>query len=179
LEGSQVSGFDISSQAVEVANRKAELSKVQVDFRVMDSENLDYPDATFDGVIGFEALHHVIIYPQTASELRRVMKPGAKAVFAENWGGENWLFELWRRSTSMKRAKSSDRGEVILSSPLLDRYLGPYFSEIRVESFSLTYMMKKYWTSRTFCLALYSLDKLLLKLPLDSFCGESVVTLVR
>lgn len=178
MDQNEVSAFDVSPAGIRVATEQASLSGVKVDFRVMDAEHLDYADECFDGVIGFEALHHVIIYPGMARELCRVMKPGAKAVFAENWGGDNPLFDVWRRNTSLKKHNSSKRGEVILSRPLLDEYLSDYF-DIDVEAFSLAYMAKKYVRSRSACACLYALDKALLRLPMKDFCGESVITLTK
>ncbi|HEX6992932.1 MAG TPA: class I SAM-dependent methyltransferase [Gammaproteobacteria bacterium] len=178
MEPNDVSAFDVSPEGIRVAREQAELSNVQVDFRVMDAEHLEYDDESFDGVIGFAALHHVIIYPRMPAELHRVMRPGAKAVFAENWGGDNPLFELWRRNTSLKKHNSSSRGEVILNRRLLDERLGAYF-DIEVEAFSLAYMLKKYVSSPAVCASLYALDKLLLRLPVESFCGESIITLTK
>lgn len=178
MEANDVCAFDVSPEGIRVAREQASLSGVDVDFRVMDAEHLEYEDESFDGVIGFEALHHVIIYPGMAAELYRVMKPGAKAVFAENWGGDNPVFDVWRRNTSLKKHNSSSRGEVILSRKLLDEYLAGYF-DIEVDAFSLAYMLKKYVSSPSICTSLYALDKLLLRLPVDDFCGESVITLTK
>lgn len=178
IDANDVSAFDVSPEGIRVARRQAELSNVKVDFRVMDAEHLEYEDESFDGVIGFEALHHVIIYPRMPSELHRVMKPGAKAVFAENWGGDNPVFDVWRRNTSLKKHNSSSRGEVILNRRLLDEHLSGWF-DIEVEAFSLTYMLKKYVSSSAVCAALYGLDKALLRLPVERFCGESVITLTK
>lgn len=178
MEGNDVSGFDVSPEGIRVAREQAGLSGIKVDFRVMDAERLAYDDESFDGVMGFAALHHVIIYPRMASELHRVMKRGAKAVFAENWGGDNPIFDVWRRNTSLKKHNSSNRGEVILSRRLLHAHLSAYF-DVEVDAFSLTYMLKKYVSSQSACAALYALDKALLRLPLENFCGESVITLTK
>jgi SAM-dependent methyltransferase len=178
MDANDVSGFDVSPEGIRLAREQAALSGVQVDFRVMDAEHLEYADESFDGVIGFAALHHVIIYPGMPSELHRVMKPGARAIFAENWGGDNPVFDLWRRNTSLKKHNSSSRGEVILSRRQLDEQLSAYF-DIEVECLSVAYMLKKYVPSRTLCAGLYAFDKALLRLPIDAFCGESIITLTK
>jgi len=46
-------------------------------------ERLPFQDATFDAVVGKSILHHVDVVA-AMREVRRVMKPGARAVFIEN-----------------------------------------------------------------------------------------------
>jgi hypothetical protein len=106
------------------------------------------------------------------------MKPGGKAVFAENWGGANPIFDIWRRKTTLRKADSADRGEVILSRQYLDTHVAHGFSSVLVEPLSLTYMLKKYVRSAFLCRLLYAIDKPLTS-RLGSFCGESVITLVK
>ncbi len=44
-----------------------------------DGQSLPFAGATFDGVICLNALHHMPDYAATLSEVRRVLKPGARA----------------------------------------------------------------------------------------------------
>ena len=92
----KVSGFDISDTAVERGSDRVRRQGLanKVDLRVMDATELDYPDDTFDIVIGTTVLHHVIKYPGIFEELHRVMKPGAKAYFLEGLA-DFWLFKMW------------------------------------------------------------------------------------
>lgn len=177
-QGNEVSAFDVSPEGIRVAREQAALSGVSVDFHVMDAEHLGFESESFDGVIGFEALHHVIVYPRMGQELHRVLKPGGRAVFAENWGSDNPIFDLWRQHTSLRKHNSSERGEVILNRRMLDQALAPYF-DIEVETFSLGYMLKKYLRSPRLCAALYGFDRVLKRLPLDNYCGESVIVLTK
>ena len=64
MKGATVYGFDFSEKAIELANFKAKVNDVRVGFEVMDAEQLLYPDGYFDFVIGFDALHHVIVQPR-------------------------------------------------------------------------------------------------------------------
>ena len=47
------------------------------------AECLPFAAQTFDGIVGLNVLHHVSDLPAVASELARVLKPGAHAVFCE------------------------------------------------------------------------------------------------
>ena len=91
-----VSGFDISDKAIERGSDRVRRQGLadKIDLRVMDATALDFPDDTFDIVIGTTVLHHVIKYPGVFEELHRVMKPGAKAYFLEGLA-DFWLFKLW------------------------------------------------------------------------------------
>lgn len=48
-----------------------------------DGQLLPFADSTFDGVICLNALHHMPDYTATLREIRRVLKPGGRAVFSE------------------------------------------------------------------------------------------------
>lgn len=78
-----VTGIDISPVAVDMARQKqsaAGLSNVQ--FEVMDAEHLRFPAASFDLVCGTAILHHLDL-GQSYAEVRRVLRPGGRAVFLE------------------------------------------------------------------------------------------------
>ena len=51
-KGAQVSGIDLSKEAIAVANFKAQVNNLDVDFREMDAEDMKFPDNTFDFIIG-------------------------------------------------------------------------------------------------------------------------------
>jgi demethylmenaquinone methyltransferase/2-methoxy-6-polyprenyl-1,4-benzoquinol methylase len=48
-----------------------------------ESEQLPFPDNTFDRVLMVDALHHVIHQGKTVDELYRVLKPGGRLVIEE------------------------------------------------------------------------------------------------
>ena len=76
--GAEVSGFDISTEVIDIAARRAERLGVRgIDFRVMTAERLDYPDDSFDAVVFVDVCHHVDI-PAAMREVRRVLRPGGQ-----------------------------------------------------------------------------------------------------
>ena len=82
--GARVVGVDISPVAVLMSQQLAEEKNLadRVRFAVSDAEKLDFSDATFDMVVGSGILHHLDL-ERSFAEIRRVLKPGGKAVFLE------------------------------------------------------------------------------------------------
>ena len=82
--GARVVGIDISPVAVSMSQRLAEEKELtrSVRFAVNDAERLQFPDGSFDMVVGSGILHHLDL-DRSFSEIRRVLKPGGRAVFLE------------------------------------------------------------------------------------------------
>ncbi|MGE5508914.1 MAG: class I SAM-dependent methyltransferase [Chitinophagales bacterium] len=77
-----VSGLDLSPEMIRLA---ADRLGAKTDLKVGDSEDLPWPDGTFDAVTCSSSYHH---YPQpqkALSEMRRVLKPGGQLVLADVW----------------------------------------------------------------------------------------------
>jgi len=75
--GFKVAGFDISPKSVEISRRLATANGFSgsTRFSVQAAEHLNYPDDSFDVVVGVDILHHVEVVPSVA-ELLRVLRPG-------------------------------------------------------------------------------------------------------
>ena len=87
LQGAQVDAIDISPSMIEVARGLARRMNVEdrIRFHVAPGESLPFPDDTFDAVFGHDCLHHMEV-ERARDEIRRVLKPGRRAVFAEPLG---------------------------------------------------------------------------------------------
>lgn len=90
--GLDVTGVDITEAAIELIRKRFALYDTPGHFQVADAETLPFEDNTFDVCYSFGVLHHT---PNTAGaieELRRVLKPGGKAiVMLYNQYSLNWL----------------------------------------------------------------------------------------
>lgn len=181
LQGAQVSGFDISSKGVAQANAAARQYGLLCNFETMDAEHLQYPDASFDLVIGFGVLHHVIKYSASATHLARVLRAGGRVVFHETlW--DNPAINFVRRWTT----EDDDAGDAHLTEALI-REFGRPFQHTEIRKRHLIYMLKRLGTlperdlsasvrPRPFWKALRLVDSFLVACGLSRFCGEAIIT---
>lgn len=180
---SRVSGFDISETAIRRGServRRQGLADV-VELRVMDASELEYPDNTFDVVIGEAALHHVIKYPGIFEELHRVMKPGSKAYFREGLA-DFPLFRMW-----WKIKGEVPQGDVpIFSRDIRDR--ASMFTEVVIHGDTFLYSVKTFlWKEnmgaarRLILKALKKTDDLLFRVcpPLRRWGSFSYIVLTK
>lgn len=84
--GGLVTGIDISAVGIEMAAQKAAAEGLTgATYAVMDAENLEFPDGSFDVVIGEGILHHLNL-ERSYREISRVLAPGGRAIFMEPLG---------------------------------------------------------------------------------------------
>lgn len=103
MGAARVDGFDLSSERLAVAQRNAERYGLadRIFFRHLSAEEIDYPDASFDLVLGKAILHHTDL-EQTSRQLARVLSPNGEAYFLEPLG-HNPVLNLFRRLTPWLR----------------------------------------------------------------------------
>ncbi len=80
--GAKVKAFDLSPESIEIARQLSEKENLDIEFKQMVAEELDYPNNHFDIVVARDILHHVEIQ-QTFDEILRVSKPGGILCFNE------------------------------------------------------------------------------------------------
>jgi ubiquinone/menaquinone biosynthesis C-methylase UbiE len=110
--GGIIDAFDISKEAVDKTKQFLARKNLARDCTVnkMAAEELNYPDNSFDIVLGFAILHHLDL-ERAMPELYRVMKPSGSAFFAEPLGS-NPIINLYRKLTPKYR--TSDEHPLIL-----------------------------------------------------------------
>jgi SAM-dependent methyltransferase len=74
----EVVGVDLAENMVRAVNEEAERRGLGAPARVMDAEQLDFPDAAFDRVLCGFGLMFFPHQNQALSEFRRVLKPGGR-----------------------------------------------------------------------------------------------------
>jgi tocopherol O-methyltransferase len=79
-----VDGITISARQIERAERKAADAGVgdRTRFRLVDAENTDYPDGTFDAVVALESCEAMPDKRRFLAECHRVLRPGGRLVVA-------------------------------------------------------------------------------------------------
>ncbi len=76
--GLEVTGIDLSENAINSARERAEVEHLKVDFRQMDmSLGLGFPDSSFDVVLANLSLHYFSLERTTfvLQELKRILEP--------------------------------------------------------------------------------------------------------
>jgi ubiquinone/menaquinone biosynthesis C-methylase UbiE len=82
LQGyTEIVGIDISEQAIETARDAFEQANVR--FLVMNAEELDFADESFDTVNISASLHHLSNIPRVLGEMERVLRPKGHFIIVE------------------------------------------------------------------------------------------------
>jgi len=85
--GAVVTDLDLSAGHLELAKENFRLRALNATFVLHDAESLPFPDNTFDLVYSNGVLHHTPNTRDVVAEIRRVLKPGGRAIvmmYAEN-----------------------------------------------------------------------------------------------
>ena len=88
-EGVELVGIDISPKMLAKAKTRADALGVAVDLRVMDVENLQFPDKTFDFIVVVFVFCSVTDPVKGLRELARVVKDDGKILMLEHVRSEN------------------------------------------------------------------------------------------
>ncbi|MBV8089946.1 MAG: methyltransferase domain-containing protein [Alphaproteobacteria bacterium] len=96
---SRVTGIDISTEMLAKARRRAErLGLTHVEgLHVMDAENLDFPDNSFDSVLALYVASVVPNPARFAAEMRRVCIPGGTILVVNHFTSEKALVRFMEK----------------------------------------------------------------------------------
>ena len=78
--GSNVSGIDLTQNSVDTVTGRFDLNDLDGDFKRASFREIPFEDNTFDIVYSFGVLHHSPFMDEGIEEVRRVLKPGGKAI---------------------------------------------------------------------------------------------------
>lgn len=95
--GVKVTATDLTSAAIELARIHFKIEGVQAeDVRIENALALSFPDNTFDAVWANGVLHHTGNTELAIREVRRVLKPGGRAIISHFYRKPSWMFWLSR-----------------------------------------------------------------------------------
>jgi len=94
----KIVAVDLSQRMLQRAKAKADGQPVEVALALMDVQNLAFPNDTFDSVVASFVFCSVPDPVRGLGEVRRVLKPGGKAIFLEHVLSSNsiiaWLMNF-------------------------------------------------------------------------------------
>ena len=106
-----VSGIDLDPRQIGRAEKRlAPRFHGQFTLDVSGVEQLPFADATFDAIFDFGMLHHVPVWQQGVSEIRRVLKPGGRFFFEEvtRQALETWPYRTFLQHPAGNRFSEAD-----------------------------------------------------------------------
>jgi SAM-dependent methyltransferase len=179
--GAHVWGIDISEDLLRLAQRRLTVSGRDggATFIAGSAHDMPFPDASIDVVFGIAILHHLDL-DLVSREVRRVLKPGGRAIFQEPV--RNSAVLRFVRKLIPYRAPDISPYERPLTDAELRRF-ATGFSSWDVRAFGLPHVqvgqvlpvVKNYWRT------LYSVDRRLLDtLPaLTRYASIRVISLTK
>jgi len=82
----EVVGVDVSQEAIRYARRKYQTASVV--FHIADATQTLLPDHSFDAIVSFETIEHVLAADRLLREFKRIIKPDGRLVISSpnDWG---------------------------------------------------------------------------------------------
>ena len=178
--GAHVWGIDISEDLLRLAQRRLKVSgREGATFIAGSAHDMPFPDASIDVVFGMAILHHLDL-DLVSREVRRVLKPGGRAIFKEPV--RNSALIRFVRKLIPYRAPDISPYERPLTDDELRRFAAG-FRSYKVRAFGLPHvqigmvlpLLNNYWK------ALHATDRALLqRMPgLARYASIRVISLTK
>ena len=91
----ELCGVDAVPETLKLAEKKAGRMNLKACFQVADVENLPFTDSTFDTVVSSFVFCTVPEMEKGLAEIRRVLKPGGRAIFLEHTRSDSKLVDYF------------------------------------------------------------------------------------
>ncbi len=130
-QGAKVHGIDISDYAIEFLSKEAEEEGLDIDYQVMNAEDMTFEDNYFDIIYGTGILHHLDLKKSYVSIAKKLKKEGT-AIFIEPLG-HNPIINGFRNKTPDIRTE--DEHPLLMPDFKLAQ---KYFKKVDIEYFYLT-----------------------------------------
>ena len=115
-----------------LAQKRIQVSKIRVDSRILNGENLPMPDNSFDSLVSTWTLCSIARVDQALEEIYRVLKPGGKFFFIEHGLSNEPKVQVWQnRLTPLQKIV----GDGCHLNRNIKQIVGKQFNNIIVEEF--------------------------------------------
>lgn len=125
--GVLVTATDLTPNAVELTRRHFELEGVQAeDIRTANALDLPFADNTFDAAWANGVLHATGDTTRAISEVRRVLKPGGRAIISHFYRRPSWMYMLhrWGRENIEYKEEDPPVNEFYTEQEIEDMFVG-------------------------------------------------------
>lgn len=133
----EVIGIDLSEESLSIASERARVAGVEgrAIFQIMDCENLEFPDNSFDLILDGGAFSSLDL-EHAMPEITRVLKTDGMLIGIETLG-HNPIFNLKRRLNVWRGTRTKWAADHIFTMRDLERARG-FFDKIEARFFHLT-----------------------------------------
>lgn len=132
--GVRVTATDLSPRAVDLARRHLELEGAEPEeVRVENVLDLSFAPESFDAVWANGVLHHTGDPPRALREIRRVLRPGGRAIISHFYRRPSWMW--WVHRLGRENIEFEDRDPPAKEFHTEDRILD-FFDGFRIEETS-------------------------------------------
>lgn len=132
--GVRVTATDLTPSAVELTRRHYETRGLDAeDVRVENVLDLSFPDASFDAVWAAGVIHHTGDSRTAIAEVRRVLRPGGRAIISHFYRRPSWMLFLSR--LGRQNIEHEDRDPPVTDF-MREREILALFEDFEIESVS-------------------------------------------
>jgi ubiquinone/menaquinone biosynthesis C-methylase UbiE len=125
--GVRVTATDLTPSAVNLTRRHFEIEGVQAeDVRTANALDLDFEDNVFDAVWANGVLHATGDTARAIREVRRVLKPGGRAIISHFYRKPSWMYYLhrWGRENIEHKEEDPPVNEFLTEQEILEMFDG-------------------------------------------------------
>jgi SAM-dependent methyltransferase len=175
LMGAKVTAIDVSGGMCGITRKAAGLNNVAVDVHRASAVSTGFEDVRFDMIAGQVSLHHLPM-PNSAIELRRILKKGGMAVFLEPVQGPRWLLKI--RGMLPLPCRESVGGGALRKGQIAE--IGKIFGSVEVKYFAIFERLRRIKLFDRISPVLYFFDRILLALPfMRAFAAHALIILKK
>jgi len=143
--GARLTSIDLSDTSVMATSRRLALKGIESDVRLMDAEQLDFPDESFDFIWSWGVIHHSAHTGRVVRQIHRVLKTGGECrIMVYNLAGMpayltmmceySWKFWRGRSLDECLWAGTDGFTARYYSRDMLSDLFKTFFDDVSVES---------------------------------------------
>lgn len=180
--GVRVTATDLTPAAVELARVHFEVLGLEAeDVRVENVLDLSFDDESFDGVWANGVVHHTGDTRRAIAEIRRVLKPGGRAIISNFYRRPSWMLLLSRLGRVNIEHEDADPPvtDFMREADILDVFDGFRIESVSRDHYRALPIARRGWKAALYSAAFRPLYNLLPESLAKRFAYKLSVTAVR